>query len=56
MIQGYDEWKTFVPDDSDPEEFCDICGAPIYAGDYLTDVHGEKWCDECLNENLRRIV
>lgn len=56
MIPGYDEWKTSTPNDSEPVEHCDICDAPIYVGDYLTDINGEKWCDECLNDNLRRIV
>lgn len=54
-ITGYDEWKTTPPDDPDPVTYCDICGAPVYEGDYLTDIQGEKWCDECL-ENIRRIV
>lgn len=54
-IPGYDAWKTTPPDDPEPVEHCDICGAPVYEGDYLTDIKGEKWCDECLKE-IRRIV
>lgn len=54
-IPGYDAWKTTPPDDPEPVEHCDICGAPIYEGDYITDIRGEKWCDECLKE-IRRIV
>ena len=54
-ITGYDEWKTMPADEPEPVTHCDICGAPIYEGDYLTDIQGEKWCDECL-ENIRRIV
>ena len=33
-IPGYDAWKTTSPDDPEPVEHCDICGAPIYEGDY----------------------
>ena len=54
-ITGYDEWKTTPADEPKPVTHCDIWGAPIYEGDYLTDIQGEKWCDECL-ENIRRIV
>lgn len=54
-IPGYDAWKTTPPDDPEPVKHCDICGAPIYEGDYLTDIQGDMWCDECLKE-IRRIV
>lgn len=54
-IPGYDAWKTTPPDDPEPAEHCDICGAPVYEGDYITDIQGEKWCDECLKD-IRRIV
>lgn len=54
-IRGYDKWKETQPDDPEPVTFCDICGQPVYKGEYLTDVSGEKWCDECL-EDIRRIV
>lgn len=55
-IFGYDDWKTTPPDDPDPAGYCDICGAPVYEGDYLTDICGEKWCDDCLNDRLRRMI
>lgn len=54
-IQGYDSWKNTLPDEPDPVTHCDICGAPMYEGDYLTDIQGEKWCDDCLKD-IRRIV
>lgn len=54
-IPGYDQWKT-TPDEPDPAGYCDICGEPVYEGDYLTDICGEKWCDDCLNDRLRKIV
>lgn len=47
-IPGYDDWKTTPPDDSEPVAHCDICGGPIYEGDGITDICGEKWCDQCL--------
>lgn len=54
-IPGYDTWKT-TPDEPDPVTRCDICGEPVYEGDYLTDICGEKWCDDCLNDRLRKVV
>lgn len=54
-IPGYDEWKTTPPAEPEPVAYCDICGEPMCEGDYLTDIDGVKWCDECLKEN-RRVV
>ncbi len=54
-IPGYDDWKSTPPDDPEPVEYCDICGAAVYEEDYITDFQGEKWCDKCLNK-IRRIV
>lgn len=56
MIPRYDAWKTTPPDEPEPAGHCDICGEPVYEGDYLTDIGGEKWCDNCLNDRLRKIV
>lgn len=47
---SYDDWKTTPPDDPEPVMHCDICGEPIYEGDGVTDICGDKWCDECLKE------
>lgn len=55
-IPGYDEWRTTPPDEPDPAGYCDICGTPVYEGDYLTDICGEKWCDDCLNDRLRKTI
>lgn len=55
-IPGYDQWKTTPPDEPSPAGYCDICGEPVYEGDYLTDICGEKWCDDCLNERLRKAI
>lgn len=54
-IPGYDVWKTTPPEDPEPVTYCDVCGGPVFSGDYLTDISGEKWCDECLKE-IRRVV
>lgn len=56
MIPRYDAWKTTPLDEPEPAGYCDICGEPVYEGDYLTDIGGEKWCDDCLNDRLRKIV
>lgn len=56
MIPGYDAWKTTPLDEPEPAGNCDICGEPVYEGDYLTDIGGEKWCDDCLNDRLRKVV
>ena len=55
-IPNYDNWKTRLPDEQEPSDYCDICGEPVYEGEYITDILGEKWCDECLNERLRRML
>lgn len=55
-IPGYDRWKTALPDEQEPVMYCDICGEPICEGDYVTEVQGEKWCDNCLNSQLRKVV
>lgn len=49
-IPGYDDWKTTPQADPEPAAYCDICGSPIYEGDGITDINGDKWCDECLAE------
>ena len=54
-MPGYDVWKTTPPEDPEPVTYCDVCGGPVFSGDYLTDISGEKWCDECLKE-IRRVV
>ena len=54
-IPGYDEWKTSAPEEEKPVMRCDICGKAIYSGDYVTDIQGEKWCDDCL-EDIRQMI
>ena len=55
-IRGYDDWKTTPPDDPEPVTYCNSCGAPLYEGDYLYTVHGDRLCEECLNDMYRRML
>lgn len=55
-IPGYDEWKTTPPADPEAKAYCDICGCPLFDGEYLTTIDGENWCDDCLNNEHRRIL
>ena len=32
---------------------CEICGEPIM-DDYLYDLNGEIWCEECLKNEFRK--
>lgn len=53
-LPNYDSWKTTPPEEK-PVAKCDICGCDLYEGDYLTDIQGEKWCDDCLAD-VRRVL
>ena len=55
-LAGYDKWKTTPPDDPEAEHYCSRCGAPIYEGDYLYAIDGEKLCEDCLNDEYRRMA
>lgn len=55
-IPGYDDWKATPPDDPEPVTYCSGCGAPLYEGDYLYTVQGDRLCEECLNDMYRRIL
>lgn len=54
-IPGYDEWKTTLAEEK-PLEICDICGTALYEGDVIYTVNGENWCEDCLNDEFRRIL
>ena len=56
MIPGYDNWKTTPPDDPVPVAYCDCCGCGLYEGDYLYTVQDEHLCEECLNDEYRRLL
>lgn len=55
-ISKYDDWKTSLPDEPEPIAFCDSCGAELYEGDYLYMINGEKLCEDCLNDEYRRVL
>lgn len=56
QIQSYDEWKTSPPEEPEPAERCDRCGDPLYEGDYLYTIDGERLCEECLKDGYRRML
>lgn len=53
---NYDEWKTSIPEDPEPVAECTCCGARLYEGDYLYTVNGEELCEDCLNDEYRRML
>lgn len=55
MIPGYDEWKTSPPE-VPPVTTCTYCGCDLYEGDYLYTVDGENLCEDCMNDNYRRML
>ena len=32
---------------------CSNCDGNIYEGDYVYDIDGEEWCEECIKECRR---
>ena len=52
-IPGYDKWKTTPPE---PSTYCDCCGCELYEGDSLYTKNGEKLCEDCVNEEYRRML
>lgn len=56
MLEGYDEWKTSLPDEPEPKAHCDSCGCELYEGDFLYTLDGENLCTECLNDGYRRML
>lgn len=55
-IPGYDDWKTRLPDEPNPIVLCDSCGEKLYEGDYLYTINGEKLCEDCVNDEYRRVL
>ena len=56
MIDNYDLYEIH---EAQQEEMikrlpvCEICGEPIM-DDYLYDLNGEIWCEECLKNEFRK--
>lgn len=36
--------------DEDPVYYCDMCGEPIYEGDTIYKIFGNKVCECCIEE------
>lgn len=36
--------------------YCDCCGCGLYRGDYFYEINGEKLCEDCMDEEYRRIL
>lgn len=54
-IPGYDEWKT-TQQEEEPDAVCDCCGAGLWEGDYIYDIDGQHLCEDCLNDQYRRML
>lgn len=55
MIRGYDAWKT-NEEETKAVCCCEYCGRALYEGDVLYTVNGEKMCEDCLNDEYRRLL
>lgn len=55
-IKGYDDWKTALPDEPEPVAKCSCCECNLYEGDYLYMVDGDYLCEDCLNDQYRRML
>ena len=55
MIPGYDDWKTTLPEEPEPETYCIGFGAPLYEGDVLYTIDGGI-CEDCLRDLYRKIL
>ena len=55
-LPGYDEWKTTPPEEAKPKAYCSHCDKDLYEGDALYDINGEYWCEDCLDDEFRRIL
>lgn len=55
-LPRYDEWKTTPPEEPKPKAYCSHCDKDLYEGDALYDINGEYWCEDCLDDEFRRIL
>lgn len=59
MSWSDDPLRDFARHDAESEEEaanlpkCDCCLEPIF-DDFYWEIDGEKYCENCLNENFRR--
>lgn len=55
-LPNYDNWKTAPPEYTEnPVAHCSLCGNPLYEGDYILDVFGDIWCEDCIENNRRTL-
>ena len=55
-LPGYDEWKTTPPEGPKPKAYCSYCDKDLYEGDAIYDINGEYLCEDCLDDEFRRIL
>ena len=45
-------WSHTDPEyiEEKPVCHCSHCGEPIYEGDWMWNIHGEYFCEDCIND------
>lgn len=54
-IPNYDEWKLDSGQEVEPECYCNGCGSPLYAGDFLYTLDGGI-CEDCLDSEYKEVL
>lgn len=54
-IADFNRYEADQEEQLDKLPKCDICGEPIQ-DDYLYDIYGDIFCEECLNDKFRKNV
>ena len=52
-IADFNRYEADQEEQLDKLPKCDICGEPIQ-DDYLYDIYGDIFCEECLNDKFRK--
>lgn len=55
-MPNYDDWKTALPDDKQPNVICDDCGRYLYEGDAVYLIGKDNLCKKCMEDRYRRIL
>lgn len=55
MPEWYDDWKESPPE-AEAACVCDCCGRSLYEGDYLYTIDGEHLCEDCVNDEYRKMI
>lgn len=48
--KDYDDWKLNPPEEPKSKFRCTCCGEEMYPGDYVYDIEGEHFCNDCASE------